>query len=373
MELRWYESMVTASTDPMMFVDSNYTHRAANPAYCDEHRRTREEILGHTIAEAFGEKYFENTLRPNLDRCLSGRRVNFEYWWDSPRRGRRHVDARYDPFIEGDGSVSGVLVEMRDTTDQWLSKQELERSVVSLDVLNQELEMLSVALAHDLKEPLLTLTNLGYYLRESLGDSLEEEPAKHLRRIRAAGHHMKHVIEDLGRHAEANRRDLVREEIDLSSLGRAIMDDLFARAPDRYVSFEAEAGITAVGDKALVRILLTNLLQNAWKYTRPSDDAQIKLGVSETEDGVPSYYVRDNGIGFDNADVEKIFQASARLHTTAEFTGTGIGLTTVERIVVRHGGRVWAEGIPGEGAVFHFSLGSVWPNDRRVMGPRANA
>ena len=118
----------------------------------------------------------------------------------------------------------------------------------------------------------------------------------------------------------------------------------------------------------LVRILLTNLLQNAWKYTGPSDDAWIELGV--VEDDVPIYYVRDNGIGFDNADSEIIFQAFERLHTRAEFSGSGLGLATVERIVNRHRGRVWAEGVPGEGAIFRFTFGSSGTEPRE--GERRN-
>ena len=373
MALQWYESMVTANSDLMVFVDATYTHRAVNRAYCDEHRRTQEEILGHTVAEAVGEKAFETTLRPQFDRCLSGEQVTFEYWWTSPRRGRRHVVARYDPFFEADGSVSGVLVDVHDTTDQWLTKEQLERWVVSLDAANQELEMLNDALAHDLKAPLLTVTNFGYHLCESLGDLLDEEQEDHLKRIRAAGRHMTHIIEDLGDLSGVNRGELSREEVDLSSLGREIMDELSALVPDREVRFEAKPGITAVGDRALLRILLTNLLQNAWKYTGPSDGPRIELGVVEEESGVPTYHVRDNGIGFDNADREVIFQASERLHTTAEYTGSGLGLATVERIVRRHGGRVWAEGVPGEGAVFRFTLASSLIDDRRVRGPRLDA
>ena len=169
---------------------------------------------------------------------------------------------------------------------------------------------------------------------------------------------MMHIINDLGDLADVKRAEVSREEIDLSALGRDIIDDLHALVPDRDVRFEAEAGIMALGDTTLLRILLTNLLQNAWKYTGPSDDAWIELGVVEDEDDVPIYHVRDNGIGFDNANRKVIFNAFKRLHTRTEFTGSGLGLATVERIVRRHGGQVWGEGALGEGAVFRFTLGS---------------
>ena len=169
---------------------------------------------------------------------------------------------------------------------------------------------------------------------------------------------MMHIIDDLRDLGDVNRAEISRVEVDLSTMGQDIIDDLRALVPDRDVRFEAEAGIKAFGDKTLLRILLTNLLQNAWKYTGPSADAWIEVGVAEDEGDVRTYHVRDNGIGFDNADNEVIFQAFKRLHTRQEFAGSGLGLATVERIVRRHGGRVWGEGVPGEGAVFRFTLAS---------------
>ena len=169
---------------------------------------------------------------------------------------------------------------------------------------------------------------------------------------------MMHIIDDLRDLGDVNRAEISRVEVDLSTMGQDIIDELRALVPDREVRFEAEPGINALGDKALLRILLINLLQNAWKYTGPTEDARIELGVAEGEGGVPIYHVRDNGIGFDNAKREIIFQAFEWLHTRQEFAGSGLGLATVERIVRRHGGRVWGEGVPGEGAVFRFTLAS---------------
>ena len=247
---------------------------------------------------------------------------------------------------------------MRDTTDQKRIEEQLERSVTALEASNRELEAFSDALAHHLKNPLLIVTNFSEILAEALGASLDEQDEDHLQRILSAGRHMIYLLDDLQDLADVNRVEVSQEEVDLSSLGQEIIDDLRARVPDRDVRFEAEPGITAVGDKTLLRILLTNLLQNAWKYTGPSDDARIELGVAVDEMDTPIYHVRDNGIGFDNVDREVIFRIFERLHTRAEFAGSGLGLATVERIVRRHGGRVWAEGTLGEGAVFRFTLGS---------------
>ncbi len=370
-QLQWYRSMVAASRDLMVLVDSTYTYRAVNQAYCDEHGLTQEEVLGHTVAEVHGQKTFEATLKPHLDRCLSGVKVNFEFWWNSPSQGRRHIEARYDPFIDADGSVSGVVVDARDTTDRQQSGEEHELSVEALEAANRELELFSASLAHDLRNPLLIVTNFSAHLEEELGGSLDEELQDDLQRIRAAGRHMMHILEDLRDLTDVTRGEISRQKIDLSVLGREIIEDLNSLVPDREVSFETEPGITALGDKTLLKILLANLLQNSWKYTGPVDDARIELGVVEDETDGPIYHVRDNGIGFAKADCEVIFQAFERLHTLGDFAGSGLGLATVERIVRRHGGRVWADGVPEKGAVFRFTLGPP-PTDRRRGRRRKN-
>ena len=356
--LNSYKSMVTASRDLMVFVDSTYTYRAANPAYCDEHGWTQEELLGSTVSDVFGDEAFETTLKPHMDRCLEGESVIFSFWWNSPRSGRRHVDVRYDPFFEDDGTVSGVIVVVRDTTDQTLTKEQLERSVAALEVVNRDLEAFSDSLAHDLKTPLLTVTNFSYYLHEGLTGSLDEHQEDYLQRIRAAGQQMMHIIDDLRDLADVSRAEIRQENVDLTSMARGIIDELGALDPDRHVTFDAESGITASGDGRLLRLLLTNLLQNAWKYTGPNDTPRIELFVTQGEEAAPVYHVRDNGIGFDNAHAERIFLAFERLDTGRQFSGSGLGLATVERIVHRHGGRVWAEGERGKGAVVHFTLAS---------------
>ena len=257
-----------------------------------------------------------------------------------------------------DAVAAGLNMLSEELEANVVQRSKLEEIVTELEVANQELEAFTDAVAHDLRNPLLIVTNFSHQLRESIGASLGEQEADDLQRIRAASRHMMHIIDDLRDLGDVNRAEIRREEVDLTALGQDIIDDLRALVPDRDVRFEAEPGIKALGDKTLLRILLTNLLQNAWKYTGPSDDAWIEMGVAEDEGDVPTYHVRDNGVGFDNADQEVIFQAFERLHTRREFAGSGLGLATVERIVRRHGGRVWGEGIPGEGAVFRFTLGS---------------
>jgi light-regulated signal transduction histidine kinase (bacteriophytochrome) len=241
---------------------------------------------------------------------------------------------------------------VENVTERQLKQDQLERSVAELEAANQELQAFSDTVARSLRDPLLIVTNFSHHLPEALG----EQGADDLERIRVAGRQMAHIVDDLRDLADVSRVEIAPSEVDLSSLAREIIDDLSMRAPDRNVRFEAEPGITALGDKKLLRLLLTNLLQNAWKYTGPIEDAWIELGIAENEGDVPTYHVRDNGIGFHSANRQIIFKAFERLHARTEFAGTGLGLTTVERIVRRHGGRVWAEGVPGGGAILRFTL-----------------
>ena len=198
-DLERYRSMVTASSSLMVLVDSTFTYRAVNQAYCDELRRTEDEILGHTVAEVLGEEVFEHTLRPYLARCLAREQVIFGRWWDSPRRGRRHIDVRCDPFYGDDGSVSGVLLHAEDTTERKEMEDQLRRTITELEVANQELKAFSDALAHDLRSPFLIVTNFSYQVREALAASLDEEHLDDLERISSAGRHMTHIIDESSR------------------------------------------------------------------------------------------------------------------------------------------------------------------------------
>ncbi len=283
---------------------------------------------------------------------------------------RRTFQYNFYPVKSHDSTVVGVSCAVRDLTEPEAVEadvpdttglkeieEQLDESLAALEVANRELEAFRDALTHGLKSPLLIVTNFSHQLRETLGDSLGEQAADDLERIRAAGEQMMRIIDDLRGLGDVDRVEISREEVDFSTMGQDIIDDLGAMDPDRVLAFEVEAGIKASGDRTLLKILLTHLLQNAWKYTRRRDDTWIELGVVEDEDDVPIYHVRDNGIGFDNADSEIIFQVFKQLDPSGGHSGSGLGLATVERIVHRHGGRVWADGVPGEGAVIRFTLG----------------
>ena len=334
---------------------------------------TVKEHLGRTIGDVLPDvaRGVEEKLRQVI---TTGEPIDVEIVEaptpPQPGNGRTFRHSFY-PVKSPDGTVVGVscavrdvtkrgaaVADVRDRSDLQRIEEQLAQSVAALELANQALEAFHDALTHDLRSPLLIVTNFAQQLRETLGDSLGEQDADDLERIRDAGRHMINIMDDLRDLGDVSRVEIGREEVDFSAMGQDIIDHLGALAPNHDVAFEAEAGIKAFGDKTLLKILLTHLLQNAWKYTASCKDAWIELGVVEDEDDVPIYHVRDNGIGFDNADSEIIFKVFERLHSPTEFSGSGLGLATVERIVHRHGGRVWADGVPGEGAVFRFTLES---------------
>ena len=166
---------------------------------------------------------------------------------------------------------------------------------------------------------------------------------------------MGQLIDDMLQLSRFSRVAMKREPVDLTALAQGVWAELRGREPDRTVAFVIESGLSAIGDAALLEVALENLLGNAWKFTSKKPSATVTVG-QEQHEGAPSFFVRDDGAGFDMAHVSKLFGAFQRLHTQREFPGNGVGLATVQRVVHRHGGRVWAEGIPGEGATVHFTL-----------------
>jgi light-regulated signal transduction histidine kinase (bacteriophytochrome) len=173
---------------------------------------------------------------------------------------------------------------------------------------------------------------------------------------------MNELTNDLLRLSRANRAEMSPQEVDLSALSTAVLQDLQATQPERNAEFAVAPGVVATGDFGLLRIVAENLLGNAWKYTGKKEHTRIEFGI-EQRDGAPAFFVRDNGAGFDMASAGKLFSTFCRLHSATEFAGTGIGLSTVQRIIARHGGRIWAESAEGRGSTFFFTLGASSPTN----------
>jgi PAS domain S-box-containing protein len=242
---------------------------------------------------------------------------------------------------------------------------ELEQRVADrtaqLTAANAELESFSYSVSHDLRSPLRAIDGFSKALSEDFSDQLSEEARDYLRRVSAASQRMGQLIDDLLQLSRAARVEMRREAVNLSQLAREIALVLRERQPEPVLTFECADGVEALADPALARIVLENLLHNAWKYTRKRAAPRVEFGQLSPADSPREavFYVRDNGAGFDMRYSNKLFSPFQRLHPSTEFEGTGIGLATVRRIVSRHGGRVWAESVVGEGTIVYFSLAGV--------------
>ncbi|MGJ5672730.1 MAG: sensor histidine kinase [Nostochopsis sp.] len=234
--------------------------------------------------------------------------------------------------------------------------QGLQRAIIELQAVNKELEAFSYSVSHDLRTPLRGIDGFSQALLEDYFDLLDETGQDYLRRIRLATHRMGQLIDDLLNLSRVTRSDMRLELVDLSLLASSICTELQHSQPERQVEFVIQTGLLAEGDRCLLQVMLVNLLNNAWKFTSKHAQAKIEFGASNSESGIPVYFVRDDGAGFDMAYANKLFGPFQRLHGINEFPGNGIGLATVQRIVHRHGGRVWAEGAVEQGAIFYFTL-----------------
>jgi light-regulated signal transduction histidine kinase (bacteriophytochrome) len=243
-----------------------------------------------------------------------------------------------------------------------LLNRELEERVrlrtQQLEVANHELEAFSYSASHDLRTPLSAIDGYSSLLAKELGRVTSSERSNHyLTRIRAGVTQMGELIDALLSLAQLSRTSLQRDRVDLSAMARAVLLGLQEHQPERQAVVDVQPGLTVHGDTRLLQRVLDNLLGNAWKFSAGKPQTQISLTRASGPAGEDVYVFRDKGAGFDMAHADKLFAAFQRLHTDVQFAGTGIGLATVHRIITRHGGRIWAESAPGEGASFHFTLG----------------
>lgn len=243
-------------------------------------------------------------------------------------------------------------------------EQRVQERTAQLQAANKELEAFSYSVSHDLRAPLRHINGFSQALLEDYADKLDEEGKSYLQQVRAASREMAQLIDDVLQLARVTRSEMRQEPVDLSGLAQSVVSDLRERDAGRSVAVRIEEGLFTRGDKRLFRILLSNLLGNAWKFTSKQEQPEIVFG-NERTDGEDVYFVSDNGAGFDMAFADKLFGAFQRLHTAQEFEGTGIGLATVQRIINRHGGRVWAEGAVDQGASFYFTVPDLGGKDER--------
>lgn len=264
------------------------------------------------------------------------------------------------------GAPKAIIEVNSDITAQKEAEHEVRRlnaqlearvaeRTAELTAVNKELEAFSYSVSHDLRAPLRHINGFSLALLEDYEDQLDDEGKMYLTEVRAASQEMAQLIDDVLQLARVTRSEMILELVDLSRLAEKVVSTVRKQDPERRVAVAIEPGLELRGDKRLLEIALVNLLGNAWKFTSKTENARIELGRT-TLNQETVFFVRDNGAGFDQAFSDKLFRAFQRLHTGAEFEGTGIGLANVQRVLNRHGGRVWAEGQVGHGATFYFTI-----------------
>jgi PAS domain S-box-containing protein len=341
-----------------------------------------ERLFGYSAAEAIGKPMLmlipRNRVEEESDilsRIGRGERVSSFDTVRIRKDGKEvHVSAAVSPIRDVSGTIIGASTIARDISgrialasenarlyeEAQRLNEELERRVeertAQLEVANRELEAFSYSVSHDLRAPLRSIDGFSQAIHDEYAERVDAKGKEYLQRVRSAAQKMAQLIDDLLNLSRVTRAEMHIETVDLSAMARAITDELLRLEPGRNVELRIPPGITAKGDTRLLYVVMNNLLDNAWKYTGKQGHATIEFGV--LKDGEkPAYFIRDDGAGFDMKYADKLFGAFQRLHRIVEFPGTGIGLATVQRIIHRHGGRVWAEGEVDKGATFYFTLG----------------
>jgi PAS domain S-box-containing protein len=268
------------------------------------------------------------------------------------------VSMTASPIHDDGGRLIGVSAITRDITEQQRARAaaEFRRRSDELERANRDLEAFTYAIAHDLRAPLRALGGYSSALMEDCGDDLGEVGRSYAERIVAASGRMSALIDDLLVLSRVARAEMHLEEVDLGAEVARIAADLQRGAPERRVHFAVERPVQARADRRLIRTVLSNLVENAWKFTSGQDDALIEFGTVPAGEAGVCCYLRDDGAGFDPASADKLFQPFQRLHPASDFPGAGIGLASVKQIVQRHRGRAWAVGAVDEGATFYFTL-----------------
>jgi PAS domain S-box-containing protein len=395
------QALLSAIPDIIMEVDENKVYAWANRAGVEFFG---EDVLGKEAAFYFeGEQDTYGMVQPLFD---GDENVIYVESWQRRRDGEKRLLAWWCRVLKDDsGNVTGALSSARDITEHkqqeaeiLAAQAELQRlleeadqsrrallSVVEdqkraeeeirtlnaelevrvrdrtaqLEAANKELEAFAYSVSHDLRAPLRAMEGFSAALLSQYSERLDEQGRHYLDRIQEASRRMGQLINDMLTLSRVTRAALTRQRVDLGDLAREIAADLQAQDPQRRVEFVIAQGLAVEADPHLLRVALQNLLDNAWKFTGKREQARIEVGSNPGEGSECVYYVKDDGVGFDMTYAGKLFAPFQRLHTMHEFPGTGIGLATVQRIVARHGGRVWTEAEVDRGATFYFTLGGV--------------
>ncbi len=363
--LEYAESIINTVREPLIALDQDLRVVNVSRSFYEFFKVKPEDTVGQLIYDLGNKQWNIPKLRELLETILPQKTTldNYEVEHDFPFIGRRimFLNARQIQRVLGKERI--ILLAIEDITERKLAEveikklyEELKHKITQLEAANKELESFSYSVSHDLRAPLRSIDGFSQVLLEDYANKLEGEGREALQRVRNGTQRMAQLIDDLLKLSSMTRWEMRREMIDLSAMVKVVLKELQETEPERQVDCVIAEGVVANGDGLLLRVVSENLLGNAWKFTSKLSQARIEFGIIQC-DGQTTYFVRDNGVGFDMAYSDKLFGAFQRLHGMEEFPGTGIGLATVQRIIHRHDGRVWAEGEVGKGATFYFTLG----------------
>jgi PAS domain S-box-containing protein len=362
-EIAYQARLLANVNDAIMATDLERVITFWNKAAEHMYGWTAEEAIGKSAPMLLRSELTENKRQHILDELnkLGHYRIEVTQY---RKDGSTIVVEGTSISVKNDmGEITGYVSVNRDVTERKHNEEEiqqlnegLKRRTIELEASNKELEAFSYSVSHDLRAPLRSIDGFSQALIEDYGDQLNEEAQSYLRRVRAASQRMAELIDDLLNLARMTRAQMEFEDVNLSVMAHKIIGELQHQQGGRQAEFVVKDGLIVKGDKRLLRIVLENLLGNAWKFTTKRPVTRIEFGIIKRDTEENTYFVRDNGDGFDMTHASKLFGVFQRLHSMTEFEGNGIGLATVKRIIHRHGGIVWAEGEVGQGATFYFVL-----------------
>ncbi len=318
----------------------------------------RSQLIGKTDYDLFPESEADFFQKKDRETLRNKVLVDIPEEPIQTANGQRWLHTKKVTIVDDQGTPLYLLGISQDITDRKNADSELRRAKEQAERASKELESFSYSVAHDLRAPLRGIDGFSQALLEDYGSTLDERARRYLDRVRESAQRMALLIDDLLALSKVNRSQLNLRTVDLSALAQTAVAALQRLEPAREVELVIEPGLSVQADPRMLSIALDNLFGNAWKFTSKCAKPKIELFVTQ-RDGQRTYAVRDNGAGFDMQYQNKLFGVFQRLHTEAEFPGTGIGLATVARIIHRHAGEVAGEGVPGQGATFYFSLGAV--------------
>jgi PAS domain S-box-containing protein len=358
---------VEQSTISIVITDPSGTIKYVNPRFTQVTGYSMDETIGTNPSILKSGETSDATYKELWQTILSGREWKGEFHNKKKNGELFWEDANISPIVNHKGQITHFVGIKEDITNRKLAEEEIRKlnselelrvnqRTMQLELANKELEAFSYSVSHDLRAPLRGIDGWSLALMEDNGDQLDDKGHIYLNRVRTEAQRMGHLIDDLLKLSRVNRFEMNRLEIDLTSLAETIADRLRETHPDREIEFIIKPGLHVSGDPAMIEIVLTNLFDNACKFTgKLLSAAKIEFGTT-MDKGQPAFFVRDNGVGFDMENAKKLFGAFQRMHKQTEFQGTGIGLATVQRIIHRHGGKIWATSKLNEGAVFYFTI-----------------